>query len=608
MKLAILAAFVFAGAAAAQPTNPIQYVTTTPSGACGSNSVRLLTPDGVFYTCQDGSWAAATGGGGGGANALGYYLVQRSADAPVNAFNLGALTGGLLKISVSGAVATPATAVAGQDYAGLVTPEQFGATHDCSQDDGPAIQNASNSLMTAGVCSSQETCTLTFAPTLGSECYLVKTAVDGPLTIAGSFVTWQGAGIRTTIVKDTSNTTDTLQITGTSPNCGGGGMFNAVNGISFERSTPSSVTAGKGINITNGCWSTLMNDEAWDSVSDFYLLTSGNTNIIHSQAVSSWNVSGVNDIGFDLDSSGGTGNASTTLRDDVAAGSGGTSFGIDIHGSCIDDFLSDNFNSTMTTGILVNVTGSPTGNCAGDVHLNNSILYNGSTGISINNVNSTNATYPSVIVDGGTINGATLGVDIESSNGVSVNNIQFEQSGNTAIKVNGSNHNIVKGNVIEGALNGVYLLNSSNNVITANSCTGCTNSEILDSNSNNNQAYPNDFGSITDNGSGNIKGLPSGTITTTIASGTASLGTSSISSTGCATVVTVSASGVAATDSIIWNPNASIKAVTGYTPATTGGLTIAAYPTSGNVNFDVCNWSSGPITPGAVTLNWRVVR
>ena len=93
-----------------------------------------------------------------------------------------------------------------------------------------------------------------------------------------------------------------------------------------------------------------------------------------------------------------------------------------------------------------------------------------------------------------------------------------------------------------------------------------------------------------------------------IASGTSALGTSSIASGACATVVTTTATGTASTDTIEWTPNASIKAVTGYTPATTGGLSIAAYPTSGNVNFDVCNWSSGSLTPGAVTLNWRVVR
>ena len=98
------------------------------------------------------------------------------------------------------------------------------------------------------------------------------------------------------------------------------------------------------------------------------------------------------------------------------------------------------------------------------------------------------------------------------------------------------------------------------------------------------------------------------TCTTTIASGTSALGTSAIASGACATVVTTSATGTASTDAIIWNPNASIKGVTGYVPSTSGGLTIAAYPTTNNVNFDVCNWTSASITPGAVTLNWRVVR
>jgi hypothetical protein len=99
-----------------------------------------------------------------------------------------------------------------------------------------------------------------------------------------------------------------------------------------------------------------------------------------------------------------------------------------------------------------------------------------------------------------------------------------------------------------------------------------------------------------------------GTLTETIASGTVTLGTSAIASGACATAVTVSASGVASTDAITWTPNASIKAVTGYAPSTSGGLSIAMYPTANNVTADVCNWSSGSITPGAVVLNFRVVR
>jgi hypothetical protein len=93
-----------------------------------------------------------------------------------------------------------------------------------------------------------------------------------------------------------------------------------------------------------------------------------------------------------------------------------------------------------------------------------------------------------------------------------------------------------------------------------------------------------------------------------IASGASPLGTSAIASTTCSTVVTAAATGVASTDAIIWTPNASIKAVTGYTPLTTGGLSITVYPTTNNVNFDVCNWTASSITPGAVTLNWRVIR
>jgi hypothetical protein len=96
--------------------------------------------------------------------------------------------------------------------------------------------------------------------------------------------------------------------------------------------------------------------------------------------------------------------------------------------------------------------------------------------------------------------------------------------------------------------------------------------------------------------------------TVTIASGTSALGTSSIGSGSCATVVTTTATGAASTDTIVVNPNASIKAVTGYAPSASGGLGITGYPTTNAVNWDVCNWSSGSITPGAITLNWRVVR
>lgn len=102
---------------------------------------------------------------------------------------------------------------------------------------------------------------------------------------------------------------------------------------------------------------------------------------------------------------------------------------------------------------------------------------------------------------------------------------------------------------------------------------------------------------------GNAVGTAGG-LANVVAVGTASLGTSAISSGACATVVTVTATGMDSGDIIIWTPNASLNAVTGYAPTTNGSLIVRSYPTTNNVNFDVCNNTTGSITPGAVTLNW----
>jgi hypothetical protein len=93
-----------------------------------------------------------------------------------------------------------------------------------------------------------------------------------------------------------------------------------------------------------------------------------------------------------------------------------------------------------------------------------------------------------------------------------------------------------------------------------------------------------------------------------IASGTATLGTSAISSGAAASAVTVSATGVATTDVIDWGFNGTPAAVTGYVPSANGMLTIIAYPTADNVNFLVANNTASSVTPGAITLNWRVIR
>lgn len=105
--------------------------------------------------------------------------------------------------------------------------------------------------------------------------------------------------------------------------------------------------------------------------------------------------------------------------------------------------------------------------------------------------------------------------------------------------------------------------------------------------------------------------FPSGTATVsqTLATGTAVMNTGAVASGACETVVTVAASGIATTDTITAGFNGDPTAVTGYGASSTGAvLTIYPYPTSGNVNFKVCNSTSASITPGALTLNWRVIR
>src|SRR5215472_1471473 len=105
-----------------------------------------------------------------------------------------------------------------------------------------------------------------------------------------------------------------------------------------------------------------------------------------------------------------------------------------------------------------------------------------------------------------------------------------------------------------------------------------------------------------------LGGATSAGSTQTIAAGTSALGTGAISSATCATVVTTTATGTATTDVVTASFNGDPTAVTGYIPATAGMLTIISYPTANNVNFKVCNNTTSSITPGAITLNWRVVR
>ena len=118
-------------------------------------------------------------------------------------------------------------------------------------------------------------------------------------------------------------------------------------------------------------------------------------------------------------------------------------------------------------------------------------------------------------------------------------------------------------------------------------------------------------GTLTTTGQATLGGtsIPtSSTLPITVATGSTSMGTSQINSGSCASPVSVTAANVVATDVIEASFNGNPTGVVGYQASTNGMLAIIPYPGSGSVNFVVCNNTNFNITPGVVTLNWRVTR
>lgn len=99
-----------------------------------------------------------------------------------------------------------------------------------------------------------------------------------------------------------------------------------------------------------------------------------------------------------------------------------------------------------------------------------------------------------------------------------------------------------------------------------------------------------------------------GGLTTTVASGTLALTTTAIGSAACTAAQTATATNATTSDVVLWTFASDPTAVTGYAAVTTGMLTIIPYATTNLATVKVCNLTASSITPGAITLNWRVVR
>jgi hypothetical protein len=93
-----------------------------------------------------------------------------------------------------------------------------------------------------------------------------------------------------------------------------------------------------------------------------------------------------------------------------------------------------------------------------------------------------------------------------------------------------------------------------------------------------------------------------------VPAGTIALGTTLIASGAKSAIISVAATGVLSTDNVIADFNADPSGVTGYAPSASGMLTIIKWCSAGFINFYQYNNTASSVTPGPVTLNYRVVR
>jgi hypothetical protein len=98
------------------------------------------------------------------------------------------------------------------------------------------------------------------------------------------------------------------------------------------------------------------------------------------------------------------------------------------------------------------------------------------------------------------------------------------------------------------------------------------------------------------------------TCTVTVCSGSINIGSTTVAS-GAHSDFTSTCTGLATTDNLMVDFNASPIAVAGFIPSGTNGiLTIYKWPTSNTVNVSLVNNTSGSFTTGTMTLNYRVTR
>jgi hypothetical protein len=376
------------------------------------------------------------------------------------------------------------------------------------------------------------------------------TITGGTVVFANSYTTLNGCGygphltVFSTVLTSATATGDLVDMVGTGANCGAG-QLTAPNLTNLSVIRTVAPTAGYGVNLTDSCWARIENVELNDAgLSAEYHNGTGNFYGNHVEIYYSLSTSAQLN-GVDLDSSTVSNNG-TALDNYEVAGPGLHVKGFYAHGSLISDIWTKAFQiDAPDYCFYIDGTSAGGAHAASDIHLLDSIC--DSAGVSeILVTGVANTANGMVEINGGEVVGTGSGptIDIESSNGVSVSNMQFRWYGAGATQaglyINGGGGNAVNGNIFNGGttsgnpilLNAtadnaivgntiwqkssatttmIALTGATYNAITGNSLYGyATDGITADGSSNYNKIYPNVIDPThittpyTDAGTGNV--------------------------------------------------------------------------------------------------------
>lgn len=162
-------------------------------------------------------------------------------------------------------------------------------------------------------------------------------------------------------------------------------------------------------------------------------------------------------------------------------------------------------------------------------------------------------------------------------------------------------------NVAGGALGSIHYQSAAATTAMLAGNTAATDQVLVSHGTGTVSAAPT-FSNAPALSAANMTSFPAN-VTLTIANNTTAMPTTAVAANACdAAATTGTATGAATTDAAEVTYAADPTGVTGYGGGTAGGITIRVWITANTINFKRCNETGSSITPGALSLNWRIAR